>query len=91
MSSFVFRLFLATTMAAREVNGRGDRFVDANGNDVENMDNNGNVGGGHMMVEEGEHDPNTLILVSIAPYGEQVLMNLVRQFFKFFFFFCYSN
>ena len=52
MSSSVFRLVLSTTMAAREVDGRGDRFVDANGNDVENMDNNGNMGGGHMMVEE---------------------------------------
>ena len=71
-------------MAAREVDGRGDRFVDANGNDVENMDNNGNVGGRHMMVEEGERDPNTLILVSITPYGEQVLMNLVTQFVFFF-------
>jgi hypothetical protein len=72
-------------MAAREVDGRGDRFVDANGNDVEN------VGGGHMMVEEGERDPNTLILVSIAPYGEQVHINLVSIFSSSFFLFCYSN
>ena len=71
MSSFVFRLFLSTTMAAREADGRGDRFVDVNRNDVEN------VSGGLMMVEEGERDPNTLILVFIAPYGEQVHMNLV--------------
>ena len=48
----------------------GDRQVDINGNEA-----------GRHVYEEGKRDSDTVILVSLAPYGEQVGMNLVRPFF----------
>ena len=57
-------------MASNGVDGMGDRQVDINGNKV----------GRHVYEER---DPDTVILVSLAPYGEQVGMNLVRPFFSF--------
>ena len=57
-------------MASNGVDGMGDRQVDINGNEV-----------GRHVYEEGKRDSDTVILVSLAPYGEQVGMNLVRPFF----------
>jgi hypothetical protein len=36
---------------------------------------------GRHVSEEGERDPDTIVIVSLAPYGEQVGMNLVRLYF----------
>ena len=67
-----FQIITPTKMASNGVDGMGDRQVDINGNEV-----------GRHVYEEGERDPDTVILVSLAPYGEQVGMNLVRPFFSF--------
>jgi hypothetical protein len=52
---------------------RGADVVDGTGD---------NLRGGNMLLsQEGERDPDTIILVALPPYGETAGLDLVSSFF----------